>query len=311
VTLLLCGHFASSDSKPLEPREYHRLVNWLVQHDLHIADLAGVLSFWCGPVAHERLSALLQRDEDLKRAADVWTERAIWVISQTDDEYPRRFQSVDAPAPPLLYGVGPVEALNDPGLAIGVVGSRHIDERVTEFAARIGRGAARLGVRIVSGGARGADSAAALPALEDGGAATLVLANGLSRAAKAHVYRPFFSESQLTLVSPYDPGAGFSAGNAMGRNKWIYTLSDASIVVSSADGTGGTWAGAIEAVKHRCRVFVRADDDAPAGNRALISQGARILPDDALDDLQGWLHDVREGDKPGNDPAPLQQARLL
>lgn len=41
------------------------------------------------------------------------------------------------------------------------------------------------------------------------------------------------AEGRLVLVSPYDPSTGFNVGNAMQRNKLIYALADASLVVSS------------------------------------------------------------------------------
>jgi hypothetical protein len=53
----------------------------------------------------------------------------------------------------------------------------------------------------------------------------------------------------LVLVSPFNPEAGFDVGNAMARNKYIYCLSDAAIVVATSKGSGGTWSGATENLK--------------------------------------------------------------
>ncbi len=52
----------------------------------------------------------------------------------------------------------------------------------------------------------------------------------------------------LCLVSPYNPEAGFNVGNAMARNKLIYTQSATTIVMKS-DTKGGTWEGAKENLK--------------------------------------------------------------
>jgi len=74
-------------------------------------------------------------------------------------------------------------------------------------------------------------------------------------------------EGRAAFLSPCTPGAAFSAGAAMGRNKSIYALADVAVVVSSAVGSGGTWAGAVEALKARwVPVIVRRRQDAPAGN---------------------------------------------
>ena len=69
----------------------------------------------------------------------------------------------------------------------------------------------------------------------------------------------------------------------MARNKLIYALSDAAVIAASAAGTGGTWAGAVEALDARwLPVFVRVGDDIPAGNRQLLDRGALPLPSDPL-----------------------------
>jgi predicted Rossmann fold nucleotide-binding protein DprA/Smf involved in DNA uptake len=54
----------------------------------------------------------------------------------------------------------------------------------------------------------------------------------------------------LCLVTPFSPNAGFSIGAAMGRNRLIYCLADYAIVVASDAESGGTWAGATEALKN-------------------------------------------------------------
>ena len=64
----------------------------------------------------------------------------------------------------------------------------------------------------------------------------------------------------LVLLSPYDPNAGFNVGNAMQRNKLIYALADAALVVNSDLGKGGTWTGAVEQLDkfRQIPVFVRS-----------------------------------------------------
>jgi len=81
----------------------------------------------------------------------------------------------------------------------------------------------------------------------------------------------------------------------MGRNKVIYGLADFAIVVSSDYQTGGTWAGASEALKANwCPVFVRESPDVPKGNRELRKLGAVGLPEDELpkiSNLANWMRD--------------------
>jgi predicted Rossmann fold nucleotide-binding protein DprA/Smf involved in DNA uptake len=131
---------------------------------------------------------------------------------------------------------------------------------------------------VVSGGARGTDRIAMDGALDAGGTAAGALADSLEATARKADVRQLLLDSRLVLVTPYAPTAGFSVGAAMGRNKVIYGLADFAVVVSSDFQTGGTWAGAVEALKARwCPVFVRDGEDVPQGNRELMKLGAAPL----------------------------------
>jgi DNA processing protein len=88
-------------------------------------------------------------------------------------------------------------------------------------------------------------------------------------------------EGQLALVSPYDPDAGFNVGHAMGRNKQIYALADAALVVNADFNKGGTWSGAVEQLdKFRFGpVFVRATGETTKGLEGLRKKGALDWPE--------------------------------
>ena len=76
------------------------------------------------------------------------------------------------------------------------------------------------------------------------------------------------------LISPFYPEAPFNAGNAMGRNRYIYTLADQALVIDAALGSGGTWEGALENLKHQwVPLYVRWPGSGP-GNAALVDKGA-------------------------------------
>lgn len=117
-------------------------------------------------------------------------------------------------------------------------------------------------------------------ALEAGGNATGVLADSLERAALNREHRSLVMEGQLVLISPYDPSAGFNIGNAMQRNKLVYALADAALVVSSDYEKGGTWAGAIEQLEklRLVPVYVRSNGEAGKGLEALRRKGALPWP---------------------------------
>jgi predicted Rossmann fold nucleotide-binding protein DprA/Smf involved in DNA uptake len=70
----------------------------------------------------------------------------------------------------------------------------------------------------------------------------------------------------------------------MGRNKYIYSLSDFAVVVSSDYQEGGTWAGAEEELRREGGrpVFVRTGTGVPRGNTELLCKGGKPFPADAL-----------------------------
>ena len=180
-------------------------------------------------------------------------------------------------APPLLYGVGSKELLNRGGLV--VVGSRNRSEEDGEFARRIGEHCAQEGIAIISGAAKGIDREAMSGALESGGWALGVLAEGLARTATSGQYRSGLVSDHLTLVSPYDPDSRWFAYAAMDRNKLLYGLGDAALVVASSAETGGTWAGATEALQHgRVKVFVKSTGGMAPGNPKLLRMGGVPFP---------------------------------
>jgi predicted Rossmann fold nucleotide-binding protein DprA/Smf involved in DNA uptake len=64
----------------------------------------------------------------------------------------------------------------------------------------------------------------------------------------------------------------------MSRNKLIYALSEATVVVASAEQTGGTWAGAVEAIRagNGTVIIWRGEGEGP-GNAALEQLGGRTM----------------------------------
>ena len=264
--------------------EYNRLARILREKQKQPADLIGpdaqeLIELCAQPFGRERLDALLGRGFLLSQAVERWNARAIWVISRADASYPKRLKArLKEDAPPLLYGCGDIALLEKGGLA--VVGSRHVDDELISFTETVGRLGAEAHRTIVSGGAKGIDKAAMHGALMAGGDVAGVMADSLERAALAQDNREPLMEGRLVLISPYDPAAGFNVGHAMQRNKLIYAVADAALVVTSDFEKGGTWAGAIEQLE-RLRfvpIFVRNGVNAGKGNSALMHHGGKPWP---------------------------------
>lgn len=298
LTAPLIAGRGTSSSELLSPGEYKRLARHLREIQRQPADLvspdAADLLRACQPVIDEvRLQRLLGRGFLLSQVIERWQARAIWVVSRADAEYPRRLKArLREDAPAVIYGCGDVSLLESGGLA--VVGSRHVDDSLIDYTMAVGRLAARAGRTLVSGGARGIDQAAMRGALEAGGKVSGVLADSLEKTTMNREHRNLLLDGQLVLISPYDPSAGFNVGNAMQRNKLIYALADASLVVSSDLNKGGTWAGAIEQLdKFKfVPVYVRSMGESSSGLDALRTKGAIPWPNPQDADAFEGVFDV-------------------
>jgi predicted Rossmann fold nucleotide-binding protein DprA/Smf involved in DNA uptake len=284
VILLLTAPLIAGRIEPsadlLTPGEYRHLAAFLYEVQRQpgsflTADADGLLRQCQGVVDGDRLRRLLGRGFLLSQAVERWQARAIWVVTSADPSYPQRLKErLKDNAPAVLYGCGDATILKTGGLAL--VGSRNATPALLTYTEHIGQLAAHAQQTVVSGGAWGIDQASMRGALEGGGRAVGMLADSLERAALDREYRSPLMEGQLILVSPYDPMAGFNVGNAMQRNKLIYALADAALVISSDYQKGATWAGAVEQLTNLrlVPVFVRSRGEIGKGLEELQNMGA-------------------------------------
>lgn len=289
AVLLLTAYLARPsphEPRPLSPAEWGRFARWLKGRDISPerllrADPVQLLADWMDrTVSVDRVVALLNRAAALLGlAVEKWQRAGLWVLIRADVEYPSRLKKhLQADSPPVLFGCGNRRLLDRGGIA--VVGSRHAGPEDLAFATRLSAEAALQGLSVISGGARGVDETAMLGALAREGTAVGILSDGLLRAATSSKFRPSLLDGNLALISPFNPEAGFEVGNAMGRNKYIYCLADAAVVVVTDRERGGTWNGAVENLKHNwTSLWVKSHPDPFSGNRELILRGGRELPE--------------------------------
>jgi DNA processing protein len=176
-------------------------------------------------------------------------------------------------SPPLLYTTGNPKLFFDNKVA--VVGCRSVNERGVEFTKRIVGNSVRNSKVIVSGYARGVDRIALDTALEHNGSSIVVLPQGiLTFASGLKKLASGIDRGGILVVSTYPPQAGWSVGQAMGRNTYIYGLSD-EIFVAQADSKGGTWNGVLDGIKRGRKIFIRQTlPDERCANNELITRGA-------------------------------------
>lgn len=281
AVMLLTAHFSkprSNDAKPLTPSEWGKFADWLRDEDLRpemllFGDISDKLAGWLDKkITVDRIEKLLDRGSALGIATEKWLRSGLWVVVRSDKDYPRLLKKrLGTVSPPIFFGCGNASLLNQ--RCIAIVGSRNASNDDLAYAAQLGVSAAEAGVSVVSGGAKGVDESAMLGALRVDGTAIGILANSLSRACASQKYRTYLSSNNLVLVSPYYPEAGFDIGNAMGRNKYIYCLSEAAVVVHSGE-SGGTLNGSFENLKKGwVPLWVKPTPDSAAGNSNIVDQG--------------------------------------
>ncbi len=315
ATLLLVGRFDKlSETKPLTTVEYNRLAKQLHQLELRPADIVrGIPQELVVDTA--RLTALLSRGTSLALAIERWARLGITVIGRGDEAYPNLLKrKLRGAASPILYLAGNAELLN--AESVCVVGSRAVSDAGLEFATQLGKRCAAEGFAVISGDARGVDRAAMDGALDQGGNVVAVLVDALIKAVLSKRNREAILAGKLALLAPFDPESGFTIPKAMDRNKYLYALASAAVVVDS-DIKGGTWSGAIENNKHQWTpAFVRINPGAPAGNQRLAELGLRpIVTQDLSTSLRDFLSskkydDIRQGDLLQEQPELLAAAPI-
>ena len=181
---------------------------------------------------------------------------------------------------PILFVKGQRKLLTRDGVAI--VGARNVSEKGVRIAEQFAAELANAGMNVVSGYAKGVDSAAHLGALGAGGTTTLVLPYGIKELRQKKAFREFNWEQDVLAVSQFDPDARWLARNAMTRNKLVCALSKAVVVIASGperDASGkmsGTFDTAKTALGMNVPLFVldpACFDTPPQGNAALIKLG--------------------------------------
>lgn len=288
--VLLCSHLCTDGSvRPLEPAEWSALAALMRERGCTPGDL---LRFEQNDIASRlgldgeqrtRLLRLLDRAGSMEFELARYENMGIRVLTRADAQYPLALkQKLKNSCPPLFYYAGDTSLLDAP--LAGFVGARTVAEQDEAFTRATVQKTVLRGYGIVTGGAKGVDSIAAQTAVA-GGAATIGFpADSLLRKLRQTETIRAIQNGKLLLLSVAKPDAGFSVGTAMMRNRYIYAQSQGTVVVRSDLNKGGTWAGAVDNLRHGwCPTFCR--DCSYPGNRELIRQGAIPIDESWSGDL--------------------------
>ena len=216
------------------------------------------------------------------------------ILCLEDDSYPTALKAIYNP-PPMLYVRGRLEGAD--AVAMAIVGARRCTHYGLEQAERFGQLLGRAGFTIVSGGARGIDTAAHRGAIDAGGRTVVVMGCGLSQVYPAEnekLFEQIVADGRGAMVSELPMRTAVLGGNFPTRNRIISGLSLGVLIIEAARRSGSLIT-AREADEQGRVVFAvpgRVDSPTSQGVNRLIRDGAILVQD--LDDVLEHLGEVGE-----------------
>jgi len=227
-------------------------------------------------ISPNAVQALL--DKDLSESQQILrrcTDERIHICTYYDGAYPTRLKNIADP-PLVLYCKGVLPDLNEQPV-IAVVGTRKFSAYGISAAKRMGYQIARCGAVVVSGAAKGIDSAAMTGALTGGGTVIGVLGCGVDVVYPASNHS-LYQDVQLQgcLVSEFPPGTPPLKWNFPKRNRIISGLSCGVLVVEAPENSGALITARRAAEQGRDVFVVPGNIDMPSfmGSNALLRDGA-------------------------------------
>ena len=246
------------------------------------------------PALLEQATPLLEHARVVRECAQ---RQAIQVIAWNDRNFPTSLATL-TDLPPVLWYQGQLAVAESP--AIAIVGSRAASSVAIETASRLAADVAAAGITVVSGLARGVDSAAHRGALQTG-RTIAVLGSGLDRVYPAE-HLELAKEIALEgfVVSEFPPGTPPLPYHFPMRNRLISGLSLGVVVIEASEKSGSliTASCALEQGREVMAVPGNVLSGRNKGGHALLRDGAKIVEtaDDIVREL-GWLNSTNSGQK--------------
>ncbi len=195
-------------------------------------------------------------------------------ITSKDLDYPAKLKDLKKP-PVGLYVRGQAN-ISLPSIA--VVGTRKCSDYARITATNLAKAAAQKNIIIISGGARGIDTAAHRGALEADGVTISVFGTGIDRVYPAE-NRDLFSRilERGAVISEFPLGTGGESWHFPERNRIIVGMASRVVVVESPEGGGAmlTARAALEMKREVWSVPGRISDDVCRGTNELFNEGAK------------------------------------
>lgn len=178
-----------------------------------------------------------------------------------------------------VYYAGDLSILRAP--SVSVVGTREVSDSGYKRACRLARELAEANVTVISGLAKGVDTAAHTCTLDSGGKTAAVIGTPLDKAypiENAQLQERLCRE--YLVISPFSVGTEVFKSNFPMRNRIMAALSDATAIIEASD-TSGTLHQAVECTRLNRWLFIAQsiiDDPEVTWPRRFLSSYARAIP---------------------------------
>jgi DNA processing protein len=224
---------------------------------------------------------------EVERELSVMENAGARLVTIKDDKYPANLRKIEDP-PPFLYVKGELQRSDD--LAVAIVGSRNASAYGLSACQNLGSDLSRRGLVIISGLARGIDSAAHWGAIQAGGRTIAVLGCGID------VIYPRENRDLLTkieangaVITELPPGVPPEPINFPRRNRIISGMS-LGVIVVEASARSGSLITARLALEQNREVFAvpgMVSSIRSQGTHHLIKQGAKLVEcaNDVLEEI--------------------------
>ena len=277
--LLLCCHLGNPERRPLTVAQFRKLSRRVrdaekAPEDRELA-LSDLTRLGYGKAEAEQILSLFSEEELLDQYLHKAERAGCIPLTPLSPSYPRRlWDALGDDAPACIWARGDLSLLQKTGIAL--VGSRDLHPENREFARQAGVQAAKQGLVLISGNARGSDRTAQEAALAANGKVISILADQLTD------HEP---RENLLYLSEEGFDLEFSAQRALSRNRCIHAMGFAAIAAQCSLRTGGTWDGSVKNLRFGWSPLYVFDDGSESAD-LLTEMGAVKIGFEELKDLR-------------------------
>lgn len=210
------------------PVSFHQLIHRFGSAEAALDALPQIMAKRGGE--RRSIASAASVEEELGRVSALGARHIFW----DEPDYPQYLRQIDAP-PPILIAKGRAALLQRP--AVAIVGARNASAAACRFARQLAMDLAEADVTVISGLARGVDTAAHMGALDGGTAAVIASGHDIAFPPENAALQEKIGAEHL-LISEYPPMIEPIARQFPARNRIIAGSAVATLIVEAAPKSG-------------------------------------------------------------------------